>query len=178
MACLASSLKSNNSFKPSPLRGLGPAESHRAGRLNSGVRPMSFLSLVIAATAASGGAMPDSAVMALVKDAGVAEKGTVLCLTIDGKDPSDQILSKIRTQNGAYVAGSKCRMKQGVLRHISNKKRGVRISFFDFRITSNGRATARIASYAGPLAGGSWTARLKLVGKTWAVESAKNNVIY
>ena len=30
----------NNSFKPSPLRGLGPAESHRAGRLNSGVRPL------------------------------------------------------------------------------------------------------------------------------------------
>ena len=28
----------NNSFKPSPLRGLGRAESHRAGRLNSGVR--------------------------------------------------------------------------------------------------------------------------------------------
>ena len=33
------SLRPNNSFKPSPLRGLGPAESHRAGRLNSGVRP-------------------------------------------------------------------------------------------------------------------------------------------
>ena len=30
----------NNSFKPSPLRGLGPAESHRAGRLNSGVRSL------------------------------------------------------------------------------------------------------------------------------------------
>jgi len=29
----------NNSFKPSPLRGLGRAESHRAGRLNSGVMP-------------------------------------------------------------------------------------------------------------------------------------------
>ena len=33
-----SSPAANNSFKPSPLRGLGPAESHRAGRLNSGVR--------------------------------------------------------------------------------------------------------------------------------------------
>jgi len=31
-------LSPNNSFKPSPLRGLGRAESHRAGRLNSGVR--------------------------------------------------------------------------------------------------------------------------------------------
>ena len=29
----------NNSFKPSPLRGLGHTGSHRAGRLNSGVRP-------------------------------------------------------------------------------------------------------------------------------------------
>ena len=28
----------NNSFKPSPLRGLGHTGSHRAGRLNSGVR--------------------------------------------------------------------------------------------------------------------------------------------
>ena len=35
---MSTSLPSNNSFKPSPLRGLGPAESHRAGRLNSGVR--------------------------------------------------------------------------------------------------------------------------------------------
>ena len=31
-------MSANNSFKPSPLRGLGPAEPHRAGRLNSGVR--------------------------------------------------------------------------------------------------------------------------------------------
>ena len=37
---MSTSLPSNNSFKPSPLRGLGPAESHRAGRLNSGVRSM------------------------------------------------------------------------------------------------------------------------------------------
>ena len=28
----------NNSFKPSPLRGLGHTGPHRAGRLNSGVR--------------------------------------------------------------------------------------------------------------------------------------------
>ena len=36
----------NNSFKPSPLRGLGRAESHRAGRLNSGVRAHMEKSLV------------------------------------------------------------------------------------------------------------------------------------
>ena len=37
MCGLTAGLLANNSFKPSPLRGLGPAESHRAGRLNSGV---------------------------------------------------------------------------------------------------------------------------------------------
>ena len=31
-------LPANISFKPSPLRGLGPTDSQRAGRLNSGVR--------------------------------------------------------------------------------------------------------------------------------------------
>ena len=30
-------MRPNNSFKPSPLRGLGPTDSQRAGRLNSGV---------------------------------------------------------------------------------------------------------------------------------------------
>ena len=139
---------------------------------------MSLFSLVLAATGASGAAMPDSVVMALVKDLGAAEKGTVLCLTIDGKDPSDQVLSKIRVQNSAYVAGSKCRVQQGVLRHTTNKKRGISVSFLDFKIAGNGYATARIATYAGPLAGGVWTTRLKLVGKTWSVESTKNNIIF
>ena len=116
--------------------------------------------------------------MALVKDMGAAEKGTVLCLYIDEKDPTDQLLSKIRAQNSAYVAASKCRMKQGLLRHTTSNKRGVSVSFFDFKIAGNGHATVRISSYAGPLAGGVWTTKLKFVNKTWSVDSTKNDVIY
>ena len=37
-AWILSKLAPNNSFKPSPLRGLGHTGPHRAGRLNSGVR--------------------------------------------------------------------------------------------------------------------------------------------
>lgn len=139
---------------------------------------MLFLSLLVTASAASATPMPQSVAVAIAKDIGHSEKGTVLCLSIDGRDPTQQTLSKISAHAKGYVPSSSCGVKDGSLRHRATNKVGISMSFSNFKMKRDGHATVRVSSYAGPLAGGVWTTNLKLADGVWSVESTKNDVIY
>ena len=139
---------------------------------------MPILSLLMATSIATSGSFPDSAVVALVKDIGAGQDGTIFCLRIDGKDPSKALISKIRATSASFRPSSECKSKNNAIRHTPTGKRAAQIWLSDFRLTDKNRAKANISSYAGPLAGGHWSAKLKLVGGVWTVEATRNDVIY
>ena len=139
---------------------------------------MPIFSLLMASSLAASGSFPDSAVIAIAKDIGAAKDETILCLRIDGKDPSRALVSKIRAASASFRPGSECKSKNNAIRHTPTGKRAAQIWVSDFRLTDKNRAKAKISSYAGPLAGGHWSAKLRLVDGVWTIEATRNDVSY
>src|SRR6478672_3705275 len=139
---------------------------------------MPIFSLLMATSIAASGSFPDSAVVALVQDIGAGQDGTILCLRVDGKDPSKALISKIRATSTSFRPGSECKSKNNAIRHTPTGKRAAQIWLSDFRLTDKNRAKAKISSYAGPLAGGHWSTKLRLVEGVWTIEATRNEVIY
>jgi len=131
------------------------------------------LLLLIASALASIHPFPQEAALQLITKAKTF-KSDIVCISIDGSDPSTSLLATIRKSLPQAVPASECSKPDRYVVHKSSGRHATIVSVSDFTLTSSTTATADYSVNSGPLAGNWYIAKFRLTRGTWelmAVES-------
>jgi hypothetical protein len=138
------------------------------------VRTVLLLLLADAAVGASGGVPPGAAQVVLEKEISDASSKTVLCVQIDGSDPSAALLRKLQRPDRTVVVGSECHVADSVQRpsyHVPTGRPAFLLSVSDIHWLSSSTIEVRAERFYHPKNGTFCTARLRHVGGHWELVS-------
>lgn len=140
---------------------------------------MNFALIALSILIASQSEFPASAVLAIAKRlAESPQVGQSYCLSVDGKNLSVALLEGVKSHLSSVVPDSECSTSNNQVSHVPSGNSAVRVYLSRFQELDATRAHASMQTYAGPLAGGRWSVKLKLAGKQWVVEALENELIY
>ena len=116
-------------------------------------------------------AAPDQAAIAVILHSPPHPR-LASCLSISGKDPSQEVLSALRKAGRRVDAKSTCsEVGWGVV--TPAKDRAAFVSIDGFTRVVPWRATAELSTHSGPLSGSTWRVKLKRSGGAWVVVSTE-----
>ena len=136
------------------------------------------LALVLACLAFDAAAyFPTGAALAIMERAANKQSDESFCISVDGRAPSAVFLRELRKRFPRAAPDADCRIVHGAVVNRTNGEPAAQVALSDFRADSPTHATAKLTTYAGPLAGSWRTVTLVLVDGHWQVEDIRLDII-
>ena len=127
-----------------------------------------FVTILFALLLTSCSSPPPDALLAIIKKIRLGP--LTVCLTVDGQDPSLEMMDRLTSAGLRVVPGSSCR--ETVLGYVPvDGSKAVSLRVYDFRRTVPWRATAKYTLSSTSLSATGFTVTLEQVDGIWIVTS-------
>jgi hypothetical protein len=136
---------------------------------------MTFLFLLTSALA-SIHPFPSDALLQLITRNAKNFKSEVVCISVDGTDPSPRILATIKKSLPQAAPASECSKPDRYVVHKPSGRHATIVSASNFEQISPVTATADYSVNSGPLAGNWFIARFRLTNGTWKLVALERNM--